>query len=449
MWVRIQSSIFIIALVLATLLSYQIISLSISNQERKQEYAEINHIKYGLFSINQWKEQLSDIITSEISELEIDENEKQLRPLIHGQLNALIDSVDKKIRDKNKKTFSGKIKQSLIDGFVDIQDIKAGIPQYTDSLLKLMEKPKTKRKLQGLLLGKVEQYFDKTFEEQDLTLVKNIVDKTGATDLAGARVFLEQKIKTASQQISTLAFSLMGLAILLFAWVGLSRTRLTSLNYVILTLTLLMMLIAGVTTPMIDLEAKISEMSFVLFDHPVRFVNQVLYFQTKSVLDVFRIMIVHPDLQMKVVGILMVLFSVVFPVLKLISGIGYYYNYRGARDSKWVQFFVLKSGKWSMTDVMIIAIFMAYIGFNGILSSQLGKLHGADQEIVLLTTNGTSLQPGFYLFMGYALLALFLSEFLSRKVATVEDHPSKAATSKPARRKALRDLHPEPASSLT
>jgi hypothetical protein len=35
--------------------------------------------------------------------------------------------------------------------------------------------------------------------------------------------------------------------------------------------------------------------------------------------------------------------------------------------------------------------------------------------VVLLTTNGTSLQPGFYLFLTYTLLALFLSELLTKK----------------------------------
>jgi hypothetical protein len=48
-----------------------------------------------------------------------------------------------------------------------------------------------------------------------------------------------------------------------------------------------MLLVAGVTTPMIDMEAKISQMSFVLLGHPIHFENQVLYFQSKSILDVF------------------------------------------------------------------------------------------------------------------------------------------------------------------
>jgi membrane-anchored glycerophosphoryl diester phosphodiesterase (GDPDase) len=68
-----------------------------------------------------------------------------------------------------------------------------------------------------------------------------------------------------------------------------------------------------------------------------------------------------------------------------------------------------------MADVMVVAIFMAYIGFNGIITSQFDQLNSAGQELVLLTTNGTSLQPGYYLFVTYTLLALFFSGFLTRK----------------------------------
>jgi len=80
-----------------------------------------------------------------------------------------------------------------------------------------------------------------------------------------------------------------------------------------------------------------------------------------------------------------------------------------------IKFFVLQSGKWSMADVMVVAMFMAYIGFNGIITSQFGQLSNASQELVILTTNGTSLKPGYYLFLTYTLLALFLSGFLTRK----------------------------------
>jgi uncharacterized paraquat-inducible protein A len=156
-------------------------------------------------------------------------------------------------------------------------------------------------------------------------------------------------------------------------------------------------------------------MSFVLMGHPIHFENQVLYFQSKSILDVFWIMIIHQDIQMKFVGVLLITFSIFFPLLKIISSLGYYFNYHHARENPVIKFFVLKSGKWSMADVMVVAMFMTYIGFNGIIDSQLGQLSSSAPELVILTTNGTSLQPGYYLFLTYTLLALFLSGFLTRK----------------------------------
>jgi len=123
---------------------------------------------------------------------------------------------------------------------------------------------------------------------------------------------------------------------------------------------------------------------------------------------------------MKLVGVLLVTFSILFPLLKIVSSLGYFYNYRHARENPVIQFFVFKSGKWSMADVMVVAIFMAYIGFNGIITSQFGKLKSAGQELVILTTNGTSLQPGYYLFLTYTLLALFLTGYLTRKPADIK-----------------------------
>ena len=73
----------------------------------------------------------------------------------------------------------------------------------------------------------------------------------------------------------------------------------------------------------------------------------------------------------------------------------------------------------------VVAIFMAYIGFNGIISSQLGHLNSEGQELVIMTTNGTSFQPGYYLFLTYTLLALVLSGLLAKKPQAILSSSSK------------------------
>lgn len=340
--------------------------------------------------------------------------EKQLKSHLEVQLGILIDKIAQRIKTNNNKTTQGWLKQGLIDSFVNVEEIKQGIPEYADAMLKEMTSNKAESQIKKLLKSRIDQYVEKTFDVNDATLKEIIVAKSGGNEEV-AKNKLEKILDRNAEVIGMLSLYMVILAVLIFLFEGFNKGPVPQSQYIILTLTLLMLLLVGVATPMIDMEAKISNLTFVLFDHPIEFENQVLFFQSKSIMDVFNIMILHKQLQMKVVGILMVCFSIVFPVFKMMSSLAYYYDYCRARSYKLVNFFVHKSGKWSMADVLVVAIFMAYIGFNGIINSQLGKLKETTTDVTMLTTNGTSLQPGFYIFMTYTILAMFLSSFLKSR----------------------------------
>lgn len=400
----------------SVVLCQQIISNSISNQIAKNDYAELNHVKYGLFSIDEWKLQINAIIIAEINKLDLSEsNELDLKKHFEFLLNKLIDDIDNKVKKGNAGSTKGWVKQSFINIFISLEDIKKGVPSYANAVIHRIKESKTRDQFHALLNKQLEQYSNQTFDTQDRSQLSRILIETGSGDIESARVKLYKAILVKQNLIFNESALLIFLSVVLFALSGLSKHPLAPFSYILLVFSLIILLIPGVITPMIDLEAKISQMSFVLMGHSVHFENQVLYFQSKSILDVFLIMITCDDLQMKFVGVLMITFSVFFPMVKIVSSLGYFYNYHQARENPVVKFFVLKSGKWSMADVMVVATFMAYIGFNGIITSQLGQLNTSDQDLVILTTNGTSLQPGYYLFLTYTLLALFLSGFLTRK----------------------------------
>lgn len=399
----------------SVVLCQQVISNSIAHQKNKNDYAELNHVKYGLLSIDEWKKQITEILAEEINKLYLSRaNEKVLRKHIEVLLNTLIDKVDQKIKQGNSDTAGGKVTQSLINIFINLDDIKKGIPEYTNAVIHELTKSKTRRQIKSVLNKQLEEYSDQTFNTQDTSMLSRILLSNDAKDIESARIKINDEISVKHDLIIKESALLVVLSLILFALSGFSKLPLSPPQCLFLILSLIILLIAGVSTPTIDMDATISQMSFMLMGHPIHFDNQVLYFQSKSILDVFWIMITHQAIQMKFVGLLLITFSIVFPLLKIISSLGYYFNYHHARENPVIKFFVLKSGKWSMADVMVVAIFMAYIGFNGIITSQLGRLSAAGQELVILTTNGTSLQPGYYLFLTYTLLALVLSGFLTR-----------------------------------
>jgi hypothetical protein len=413
---RFELVIALMIVIASTVLCGLFISHSFLNQKDKTDRAVLNHVRYGLFSVEEWKKQLTVVLAGEINNIYLKKTtERELRKRLEGLLNTLIDKVYERIKTENSRSAEGKFKQSFITLFIDLDDIKKGIPDYADALLKELTKAKTRKQVKALLNRQLERYIGETFDLQDTTRIRAILERTGSADVATARARLEGVIAARRVLIRNEALLLAVLTIVLFVLsvpAG-RRRRLSPSRYILLLLSLAVLLTAGVTTPMIDMEASISRMGFVLLGHPIQFENQVLYFQSKSILDVFRILIVHTEVPMKFVGVLLITFSVLFPLLKLAALPPYYYDYRGARKHPVIGFFAVRSGKWSMADVMVIAIFMAYIGFNGIISSQFGQLSAATQGLDLMTTNGTSLQPGYYLFLAYILLSMICSSFLA------------------------------------
>jgi Paraquat-inducible protein A len=404
-----------VAIVIAsTVLSVRFISHSLANQRDKADRSVLNHIRYGMFNVDEWKDQLSAILTGEIQTLNFNKKTRRaLKKRLEGLLSTLIDKVYEQIKKGNSKTAGGRFKQSFINMFVDLKEVKEGIPGYADALIKELTRAKTKKQVKVVLNNQLERYFEETFSEKDTSQIDAIIERTGSEDIEGARAKLDRDISTRRHLIRNEAVFLALLTITLFSWTARSGRTVQPDRYILLILSLFILLVAGVATPMIDMEAKISRMGFMLLGHPIHFENQVLYYQSKSIMDVFWILITDHDFLMKLVGVLLVTFSVIFPLLKLASLLTYHFDYRGLRKHPAIEFFALKSAKWSMADVMVLAIFMAYIGFNGIITSQFKQLSAASRSLELMTTNGTSLQPGYYLFLTFILLGMIFSKTLT------------------------------------
>jgi hypothetical protein len=120
---------------------------------------------------------------------------------------------------------------------------------------------------------------------------------------------------------------------------------------------------------------------------------------------------------MWIVGVLVLMFSVVFPILKISAASLCLYKPSLLRENPVARFLVLESSKWSMADVMALAIFMAFVAFNGLIANTMGGLKETGAELAI-PTDSSKLLPGYYLFIGFCLASLFLSKKLERGIRT-------------------------------
>jgi hypothetical protein len=273
-----------------------------------------------------------------------------------------------------------------------------------------MEDPKNRKAIADYINAKLDNYASKTFAEVDYSEFNRIVAKYGLKDK-------DLTVKTLGESVDKLRKESHSLVIWILVCVALIGTLFVltpapgNSLYLLVILTCGVLLVNGLLLPMIEIDARIESLKFNLMGEPVSFVDQVLYYKSKGILEVVRMMFAGTRLDMIFVGVLVLLFSVLFPISKLAATILYTFD-DSRRDNRFINFMVFKTGKWSMADVMVVAIFMAYIGFSGIITEQLKQIEGIALNVDILTTNKSSLQAGFFSFTSFSVLSLLVSHKL-------------------------------------
>ena len=131
-------------------LSLDIYRLSLRREKIKEDYSQINSLRYGLLSADAWKERLRSILAEKIGDFKLSKGQETvLRDEISKALNALVTEADKMLR-KHQKTFSGKMKKLALRALINTDDIRRQVPGFTQGILNELEKPAHQRKFRGI-----------------------------------------------------------------------------------------------------------------------------------------------------------------------------------------------------------------------------------------------------------------------------------------------------------
>jgi hypothetical protein len=406
-----QSFILFFLLISLIFLSFLIYQADTERREYKEDLTEISNIKYGLFNVDEWKKIISSILAKKINELQInDQNKSELKLKISGFLHKAISEFENRYYEKNSESIGGLFKNLGATTFNIFGEMKENIPNFTDNIVEFLEDPANKKALNEYLTSKLNEYADNTFAKMDYSVHDSIISKYNLADRPSAIHFLSDKVNEVQQKTDVYKYILLFLALLTAIFVLLRKNlRVAECN--LLTLICFLFLILGLGLPMIEIDARVSDIKIILMGEEINFQNQVLFYKSKSILEVVKLMILQGSFELLIVGFLVLLFSVLFPLSKLAASVCLA-SFTNLKSNKLIRFLVYKTGKWSMADVMVVAIFMAYIGFSGILTEQMNQMAKMSSKIDILTTNNSSLQIGFFAFTCFAVLSLLTTSKL-------------------------------------
>lgn len=414
--------IFLILLVTAILLGigysgFQVHTLSNRQEGIKKDYMVVNSVSFGLLSVDEWRDNIVGVARARIQNYQF--TREQNRDL-EKQISLILDDVVHKTVtniQKPSKNLGKKLEKLAFNTLVNEDKLRAEIPGYSRLIVNELNKPESYKRLKNIALIELDSLGNQTYDlskNSEKILLDSIFQKYSVTDKPSFETKSIADLGQIRKQTYYWAFAMLAGVLLIMTtwWFMRNVPDVHTPLYVMSIFSALILMAVGLTSSIIQIDARISAMDFSLMGQDLGFKNQVLFYQSKSITDVVRVLIKTGNIDTIIVGVLILIFCILFPMVKMLTTGVYMLEKRRWARNKIIHFFAFTSGKWNMADVLVLAILMTYIGFNGIVNSTLSDLNIHDGTINSQTTNNTSLQPGFIIFLGFVIYSFILSYIL-------------------------------------
>lgn len=408
-----------ILLVVQGYFGYRLHEQSKKQQQLKEDYAMFNNISFGLFSVDLWSDKISAVVSGKIKGFEVTAEQKlAIRKQVETQMHTMVNEVVNQF-NKKQKGIGNKLKKFAFKQFVDPKELHAEVPGFAKTIVDRLLSKKATNQLKNIANTKFKELADQTYDSTGIAiakLTKHMYGKYKVDNPASLNIKIERQVEAIRKVNYNYAYALLcTLLIVVVIWASLRKKKhLQTSLFVMSLLFALLLLFVGVTVPIIEVDARLSSLNFLMMGEKVAFDNQVLFYQSKSILDIAIVLLQQPKPDSITVGIIIILFVIILPILRITSRGIHLLCKPLIAENKVTRYLAFESAKWDMADVMVVGILMTYIGLNGILKSQLTDLNIKNEFLTTSTVNYTSLQPGYILFVGYVVFAIILSYMLKR-----------------------------------
>jgi hypothetical protein len=398
---------------------YHLQKLSGRQEQIREDYSTINSITFGLFSVDQWKNKVSDVIDHQINDYNITPGQKKaMQAQIEVQLHGLISKALAGI-NKPQRSFIGRIKKFAVDKFVDTETIQAQVPSFSRTIVDAVSSPGSTKRLKNIVsasINKLEQQTYDSTEKITTAVLSHMYQKYRVANTVDLGKQITLQLAAIRIVTNNYLFAMLGCVLLaLVLWLLMRRqAHLQTTLFFMSLLFALVLLAVGITSSIIQVDAELKAFDLTLMGTNISFDHQVLYFQSKSVMGIIETLIRQSKPDAVLVGVLILLFIVILPVVRIIARGIHIISGKRLAENKVVLYLAFESAKWDMSDVMVVGILMTYIGLNGILKSELSNLEMHTSMINMSTLNDTSLQPGYFVFIAYVAFVIILSAILKR-----------------------------------
>ena len=246
-----------VILIATAVLTIQMIVLARQNQEIKTDLAEVNHIRYGLLNVDEWSLRVSVILSQEIMEFKLSpENREKFQANLEALMNSLLDEAQQMIIERTSGELSG-VKRWLAGYAIELSQLRDSIPSFASQILDELNEPETTQLVQDYLYGKLGEFNTTTYNSDSMEVLESLMQKYDCSSQVEYRELLSSTIEAKETKINKRVIAIVIGVIMGFVLITMGNRSMQTFEPLLLIPFTFCLLMGGITTPMIALNARI------------------------------------------------------------------------------------------------------------------------------------------------------------------------------------------------
>ncbi|MFK8272630.1 paraquat-inducible protein A [Capnocytophaga canimorsus] len=392
----------IIGFIIGAYCLWQLYEVQQESECLKIDLAESSHVKHGLFNPNKWKEQIAIAISQKIEELDvIGSHQEEIEEQLNQVLNVLIDQLNAFIESKiNEGNLLGQfVKKLSLSMLYNEAELRKKVPDYTKTIMDHFDTTGFKQKAKEFIKKQIET----VISSEESLKIQELKGKYETENHSKLNYKIKYLLEKTEQKKEIWIVGVFVSALVVF-FIGSLKDK--GINLLKL-LAMLLLWVGAVIFPMMTVGAELKDVKFELIGAEISFEDQTLFYQSKSILSLVHTLFIQQNISSVVVGCLVAFFSMIFPIVKII--LNFVYQNKSLK-SKITHYILDYGAKWSMADVFVVAIFMAFIGLNSLITHQLGEIETTTKTMHIETVNLTKMHFPVLFFVKFVLMNILSSK---------------------------------------
>ncbi|MEJ0080337.1 MAG: hypothetical protein WDM78_05115 [Puia sp.] len=237
----------------------------------------------GLLSVDEWRDNIVAAAKAQIKNFKLtpEQNQdlkKEIEQILHAVINKAISSIQ-----KPQKNIGKKIEKMAFNALVNEKKLHQEVPGYAQKIINEINKPSSYSRLKNIALTELDSLGSQTYDSSkkaEKTLMDSIFGKYAVADKESFEKQTVAELAQIRKQTYTWALGMLTgvLLILITWWLVRNRPDIHAPLYAMSIVSALILLVVGLTSTMIQIDARIATMDFHLLGQDVNFKNQVLFF---------------------------------------------------------------------------------------------------------------------------------------------------------------------------